>query len=81
MIAVALQRIIELWPSLPQEAQSTLTEFAEGAATSPDEIELTAAERAALEQSDQEFVRGDVLDESQYRAEIDAFMRDMATGA
>ena len=79
MIAVALQRIIELWPSLPEEAQSTLSELVEGAATSPDELELTADEHAALEQSRQEFARGDVLDESQYRAAVDAFMRDMAS--
>ena len=81
MIAVALQRIIDLWPSLPEDAQSTLSDLAEGAATSPDELELTAEEHVALDQSREEFARGDVLDKNQFRVAMDAIMRDLSPGA
>lgn len=72
------QRILELWPSLPDEAREALTEIAEASAGPHRALELTPEERAALAASFADFAAGRVLDEAEYKREMDAFMRKLS---
>ena len=72
------QRILELWPSLPDDAREALTEIAEASAAPARARELTPEERAALAASFADFAAGRVLDEAGYHREMDAFMRKLS---
>lgn len=77
MTANALQRISDLWPSLSEDARAHLADIAEGIASTPKELRLTESERAAVQQSREDFKSGRVLSEQEYRREMDDFMRSL----
>jgi len=75
MTANALKRISDLWPSLSDDARAHLADIAEGIASTPKDLRLADAERAAVERSCEDFKLGRVLSEEEFRREMDEFMR------
>ena len=75
MSTVTPDRIVELWPHLSDEAREKLVEIAEEDAG--DSLQLTPEEERLIEQSREDFRQGRVLDEDEYRAEMDAFMQQL----
>jgi hypothetical protein len=73
MTTTTPQRIVELWPSLSEEARRTLTEIAENA-TDGAPLQLTDGEAAALERSREDFKAGRALSFDEMRAATDAFL-------
>ena len=57
MTTTTPQRIIELWPTLSEEARKALTDIAESATNQPP-LELTDEEAAALQRSQEDFTAG-----------------------
>lgn len=80
MTTTTPQRIVELWPSLSEEARRTLTEIAERA-TGGVALELTDGEAAALEQSRDDFKAGRTLSFDEMRAATDAFLAGLRSKA
>jgi hypothetical protein len=80
MTTTTPQRIVELWPSLSEEARRTLTEIAERA-TGGIALELTDDEAAALERSREDFDAGRTLSFDEMRAATDAFLAGLRAKA
>ena len=66
-------RIVELWPNLPEEAREKLVELAESIAINADRFEFTVEELAGIERGREDFKHGRTLSTADYRAEMDAF--------
>jgi len=73
MTTTTPQRIVELWPSLSEEARRALTEIAENASGHLP-LELTEDEAATLDRSRQDFEAGRTLSFDEMRAATDAFL-------
>ena len=71
-------RIVELWPSLPQEARQQIVEIAESSVAGEAELELTPEEEVLLEQAREDFRLERVLSAKEYHAEMDLFMKELA---
>ena len=71
-------RLIELWPSLPQEAREQIVEIAESSVAGEAELELTPEEEVLLEQAREDFRLGRTLSAKEYHAEMDLFMQELA---
>ena len=80
MTTTTPQRIVELWPSLSEEARRALTEIAE-CATGDTPLELTEVEGIALEQSREDFRAGRTLSFDEMRAATDAFLARLRSKA
>jgi hypothetical protein len=80
MTTTTPQRIIELWPTLSEEARKALTDIAESATNQPP-LELTAEEAAALQRSQQDFTAGRTLSFEEMRAATDAFLAGLRARA
>jgi hypothetical protein len=68
------QRIIELWPALPEEAREAITDLAESSAVAGRALELTPHEQAQLQASFADFKEGRVIDEAEFRRSMAAFL-------
>ena len=73
MTTTTPQRIVELWPSLSEEARRALTAIAENATNQP-ALALTDDEAAALERSRRDFEAGRTLSLEEMRTATDAFL-------
>lgn len=73
MTTATPQRIVELWPSLSEDARRALTEIAENA-TGQVSLELTSDEAEALDRSRKDFEAGRTLSFEDMRAATDAFL-------
>ena len=73
MTTITPHRIIELWPTLSEEARKTLTDIAESA-TSQAPLKLSTEEAAALERSRQDYKAGRTLSFEETLAATDAFL-------
>jgi hypothetical protein len=80
MATTTPQRIVELWPSLSEDARRALTEMAEHA-TGGVPLELTDNEAAALERSQEDFKAGRTLSFDEMRAATDAFLAGLRSKA
>jgi hypothetical protein len=76
-----LERIVELWPSLPETARATIVDIAESASPREMELDLTPEDERLIEQSREDFRQGRTLTLEQYRTEMDTFMAELAVQA
>ena len=74
MPSQAPDRIVELWPLLPEAARKTLVDIAEASAPRDGELALSRNDQKAIVQSIADIAEGRTLDEAAYRSEMDAFM-------
>ena len=81
MSAITPDRIVELWPSLSEEARQQIAEIAEGSVGRDTPLDLTDEEERLLTQSREDFKHGRTLDIADYNAEMTAFMQRLATKA
>jgi hypothetical protein len=74
-------RVVELWPSLPEAARKTIVDIAER--TSPRELplDLTSEETRLLEQGQDDFKHGRTLTLDEFSADMDAFMAGLRENA
>ena len=70
-------RLIELWPSLPQEAREQIVEIAESSVAEEGELELTPEEEVLLEQAREDFRLGRVLSMEEFKADLDQLFVDL----
>ena len=80
MTTTTPQRIVELWPSLSEEARRSLTEIAENASGHLP-LELTEDEAATLDRSRQDFQAGRTLSFDEMRVATDAFLAGLRAKA
>ena len=80
MTTTTPQRIIELWPTLSEEARKALTDIAESAINQTP-LELTVEEAAALQRSREDFAAERTLSFEEMRAATDAFLAGLRAKA
>jgi hypothetical protein len=70
-------RVVELWPSLPEAARKTVVDIAER--TSPREapFELTPDEERLLEQGQEDFRQDRTQTLDEFSSDMDAFMAEL----
>jgi hypothetical protein len=68
MSADTLERIVELWPDLPDSARQTILDIAENTRPRFGRLALTDEEQQMLAAAREDFRTGRVLDEEQYAA-------------
>jgi hypothetical protein len=70
-------RVVELWPSLPEAARKTIVDIAER--TSPREapFELTPDEDRLLEQGQEDFRQDRTQTLDEFSSDMDAFMAEL----
>jgi hypothetical protein len=78
MTTKTLDRVVELWPSLPEATRRTIVDIAETMASRDVPLVLTPEEERLLAQARDDFKHGRFLNAEAYRAEMDAFMRSLA---
>jgi hypothetical protein len=71
-----LERIVELWPNLPETARATIADIAENASPREVELDLTPEEERLIEQAQEDFRQGRTLTLEEFNAEMDVFMAD-----
>jgi TRAP-type C4-dicarboxylate transport system substrate-binding protein len=71
-----LERIMELWPSLPETTRAAIVDIAERASPSDADLELTPEEERLIEQAQDDFKHGRTLTLDQFNADMDAFIAD-----
>ena len=79
MTTITLDRIVELWPHLSDEAREKLVEIAEENAGGS--LQLTPEEERLIEQSREDFRQGRSVSLSEWRAELDTFVANYKVGA
>ena len=67
------ERIVELWPSLPEEARIRLVEWAESAVAASGQSAFTPEELAGIRRGREDFKSGRTSSLPEYRADMDAF--------
>ena len=77
--AEAIAVIADTLPSLDDSSVASVADMVKSMAASGQPVRLTAAERAALERSRQDFTSGRVLDEQQYEVEMSEFFVRLAS--
>ena len=70
-------RIVELWPSLPQEARQQIVEIAESSVAGEAELELTPEEEVLLEQAREDFRLGRTVGMEEFKADLDQLFVDL----
>ena len=73
MSTISPDRIVELWPSLPEEARLKIVELAERSAATSGTVEFSADELAGIERGREDFKHGRTQSLPEYRADMDAF--------
>ena len=74
MSTKTLDRVVELWPSLSDEAQAEIVEIVEGAAAQTAGFrDLTPHEELMIEQSIEDFKQGRVLTSEEVRQHFDDY--------
>jgi hypothetical protein len=72
MTTQILDRIVELWPDLPEAARADLLKRAEALAA--DAVAFTTEELAGIERDREDFKHGRTLSAEQFDSNMDAFM-------
>lgn len=81
MTTKTLDRVIELWPNLSEEAREDIVEIAEAKAVGTGPRDLTPYEESMVEQSLNDFKHGRFMDNHEYHTHIDEFIRRLAAKA
>ena len=72
-------RIVELWPSLPEDARQKIVDLAESSAansgTNSGTYEFTAEELAGIERGREDFQNGRTCSLPEYRSDMDDFFK------
>ena len=77
MSTITPDRIVQLWPSLSEEARKKLVEIAERIAEADVPLELSPDEEKLLEQAREDFKHGRSLSLDDYKADLDEFFRGL----
>lgn len=75
MTSTTIDRIVELWPSLPEKARQTILDIAERTSAGEADLRLTADQLKQIEQSRDDFKNGRYLDADAYGAHRAEFFR------
>ena len=74
-------RIVELWPSLPEDARQKIVDMAESSAvdSGPNSgpYKFTAEELAGIERGREDFLIGRTSSLPEYRSDMDAFFKSL----
>ena len=81
MSTITPDRIVELWPSLPEEAREKLVELAERIAQNSGRFEFAAEELAGIERGREDFIHGRTFSLPEYRTDMDAFFERLKAKA
>ena len=81
MSTKALDRVVELWPGLSDEARADIVEIAEGDGEREAPLYLTDEQRRLIEQSREDFRQGRFLEFDEFKTRIDAFIENLAKKA
>ncbi len=68
-------RIVELWPNLPEAARADLIKRAESMAAGI--VDFTAEDLAGIERGREDFKHGRTLSAEQFDSNMDAFMKGL----
>lgn len=68
-------RVVELWPDLPEQARRAIVEIAEGTAGRP--LQMTPDEEALIEQAREDFLHGRTMSMVDFSSEMDAFVASL----
>ena len=74
-------RIAELWPILPDDAQEALVKLAERTADKAEPVDFSDEELAGIEKGREDFKHGRTLSMQEYRADMDAFFERLKAKA
>ena len=72
-------RIVELWPSLPEDARQMIVALAESSAANSGPYEFTAEELAGIERGREDFQNGRTSSLPEYRSDMEAFFKRLRT--
>ncbi len=70
-------RVVELWPSLPEATRRTIVDIAESIASREAPLNLTPDEERLLAQARDDFKHGRALTMDEFSAEMEAFMAEL----
>ena len=70
-------RIVELWPSLPEDARQKIVDMAESSAVDSGSYKFTAEELAGIERGREDFLNGRTSSLPEYRSDMDAFFKSL----
>jgi hypothetical protein len=73
MSLVSPDRLIELWPNLPEEARRMIVELAEKSAVFSARHEFSSNELVGIESGRDDFKHGRTSSLPEYRSDMDAF--------
>ena len=68
-------RIVELWPSLPEDARQKIVDMAESSVVNSGSYEFTTEELAGIERGREDFQNGRTSSQPEYRSDMDAFFQ------
>ena len=74
-------RIVELWPILPEDARETLVELAERTAGKAEPLVFSDEELAGIDQGREDFKHDRTRSMQEYRADMDAFFERLKAKA
>ena len=72
-------RIVELWPSLPEDTRQKIVDLAESSAANSGPNEFTAEELAGIARGREDFQNGRTSSLPVYRSDMDAFFKRLRT--
>jgi hypothetical protein len=75
--AQTIDRLVELWPHLPEAVRTELITRAETIAANTDSVPFTAEELAGIEQGREDFKHDRTLSVEQFESNMDAFMNEL----
>ena len=77
MSTITPDRIVELWPSLSEEARAKLVGIAESIAEPDMPLDLSPEEELLLEQAREDFRQGRTISLDEYEAELDVLFDEL----
>ena len=77
MSTKTVERVVELWPDLPEPTRQIILELAEAHAAAEGELELTPEEERLLEQGLDDFKHGRTLTRDEFEARSAAFVESL----
>ena len=79
MSSTTPDRIVELWPSLSEDARQKIVDMAESSAVNAGTYDFTAEELAGIERGREDFQNGRTSSLPEYRSDMDAFFKRLTT--
>ena len=75
MSSTTPDRIVELWPSLSEDARQKIVDMAESSIVNAGTYDFTAEELAGIERGREDFQNGRTSSLPEYRSDMDAFFK------